>query len=88
VIATTPAAGTIVQPGDSKRVGVEISNGVTVPSLTGQSAQQATQALQQLGLQVQVQALANDPNGQVFTQSPGPGTLVAPNSTVTIGVFP
>jgi serine/threonine-protein kinase len=88
VIATTPAAGTIVQPGDSKRVGVQISNGVTVPSLTGQSAQQATQALQQLGLQVQVQALANDPNGQVFTQSPGPGTLVAPNSTVTIGVFP
>jgi beta-lactam-binding protein with PASTA domain len=45
-------------------------------------------ALQQLGLQAQVQALANDPNGQVFTQSPGPGTLVAPGSTVTVGVFP
>ncbi|HEX9336618.1 MAG TPA: PASTA domain-containing protein, partial [Pseudonocardiaceae bacterium] len=88
VLATTPAGGTIIQPGGSLRIGVQTSNAVTVPSLTGQSAQAAVQALQQLGLQAQVQALANDQNGQVFTQSPGPGTLVAPGSTVTLGVFP
>jgi serine/threonine-protein kinase len=88
VVATTPAGGVVVQPGGSLKVGVQTSNGVTVPTLTGQSEQQASQTLQQLGLQVQVQALANDPNGQVFTQSPGPGTLVGPGSTVTVGVFP
>ncbi len=88
VVATTPAAGTVIQPGTSLKVGVQTSNAVTVPTLTGQSAQQAQQALQALGLQVQIQAVANDPNGQVLVQSPGPGTLVQPGSTVTIGVFP
>ena len=88
VVATTPAAGVVVQPGGSLRVGVQTSDAVTVPSLTGQSEQQAAQTLQQLGLQIQVQALANDPNGQVFTQSPGQGSLVAPGSTVTVSVFP
>jgi serine/threonine-protein kinase len=88
VVATTPGAGTVIQPGTSLKVGVQTSNAVTVPTLTGQSAQQAQQTLQGLGLQVQIQAVANDPNGQVFVQSPGPGTLVQPGSTVTLGVFP
>jgi serine/threonine-protein kinase len=70
------------------KVGVVVSTAVTVPQLIGQAAAQAQQAMQQLGLQVQVQALANDPNGQVFVESPNAGTLVAPGSTVTIGVFP
>jgi serine/threonine-protein kinase len=88
VVATTPAANTVIQPGTSLKVGVQTSNAVTVPTLTGQSAQQATQTLQGLGLQAQIQAVANDPNGQVFVQSPGPGTLVQPGSQVTLGVFP
>jgi serine/threonine protein kinase/beta-lactam-binding protein with PASTA domain len=88
VVATTPAAGTVIQPGTSLKVGVQTSNAVTVPTLTGQSAQQAQQTLQGLGLQVQIQAMANDPNGQVLVQSPGPGSLVQPGSTVTLTVFP
>jgi beta-lactam-binding protein with PASTA domain len=87
VIKTDPPAGTVIT-GSSLKVGVVVSNAVAVPSLTGQGGQAAVQALQTLGLQAQVQAIANDPNGQVFAQNPGPNTLVAPGSTVTITVFP
>jgi eukaryotic-like serine/threonine-protein kinase len=88
VLQTDPAPNTVIQPGGDLKVGVQVSNAVSVPTLTGQSAQAAQQALQALGLQAQVQALANDPNGQVFAQSPSPGTLVQPGSAVTLGVFP
>jgi serine/threonine-protein kinase len=87
VIATTPAAGSVPTPGDNK-VGVQVCNAVTVPNLMGQPAQQAQATLQSMGLQVSIQAFAGDPNGQVFTQSPGANTLVAPGTTVTLGVFP
>lgn len=87
VISTTPAAGTV--PGAAgNKVGVQVSNAVTVPNLQGQQAQQAQSTLQGMGLQAQIQAFAGDPNGQVFTQSPAAGTLVAPGTTVTLGVFP
>jgi serine/threonine-protein kinase len=86
VIKTDPGSGT-TNPADGK-VGVVVSNAVTVPNLMGQPAQQAQQTLQSMGLQVQIQALANDPNGQVFVQTPGANTIVAPGSTVTLGVFP
>jgi serine/threonine-protein kinase len=80
-----PANGTTT---DGNKVGVQTSNAVAIPNLQGQPGQAAQAALQQLGLQVQIQAVANDPNGQVFVESPGVGTLVAPGSTVTLGVFP
>ncbi|HKN97743.1 MAG TPA: Stk1 family PASTA domain-containing Ser/Thr kinase [Pseudonocardiaceae bacterium] len=86
VIKTDPAAGATGVPGN--KVGVEVSNAVTLPSVTGQPAQQAQQTLQGLGLQVQIQALANDPTGQVFVESPSAGSLVAPGTVVTLGVFP
>jgi serine/threonine-protein kinase len=88
VVATTPAAGTIIQPGGDLRIGVQVSNGVQVPNLVGQSVQQAEQTLQQLGLQAQVQALGNDPNAQVFGQSPPAGTVVQPGTAVSLGAFP
>jgi len=88
VVATTPPAGTIIQPGGDKRVGVQVSNGVQVPNLVGQSVQNAVQTLQQLGLQAQVQSLGNDGNAQVFGQSPPAGTVVQPGSTVSLGAFP
>ena len=86
VIKTDPGAGATGVAGN--KVGVEVSNAVTLPSVTGQPAQQAQQTLQGMGLQVQIQAVANDPNGQVFVESPSAGALVAPGSTVTLGVFP
>ncbi|HEX5401728.1 MAG TPA: PASTA domain-containing protein [Pseudonocardiaceae bacterium] len=87
VIKTDPAAGATATPGNNK-VGVQVSNAVAVPALTGQPAAAAQQALQTLGLQAQIQALANDPNGPVVVQSPNAGTLVAPGTVVTLGVFP
>jgi beta-lactam-binding protein with PASTA domain len=87
VIKTDPAAGATATAGDNK-VGVQVSNAVAVPALTGQPAAAAQQALQTLGLQAQIQALANDPNGPVVVQSPNAGTLVAPGTVVTLGVFP
>jgi serine/threonine protein kinase/beta-lactam-binding protein with PASTA domain len=86
VIKTDPAAGTTGPAGN--KVGVVVSNAVTVPAVTGQPAQQAQQTLQGMGLQVQIQALANDPNGAVFTQNPAANALVAPGTTVVLGVFP
>jgi serine/threonine protein kinase/beta-lactam-binding protein with PASTA domain len=87
VLKTDPGAGTQVGTGDHK-VGVQASNGVTLPNVGQQPAQQAQAALQGMGLQVQIQALANDPNGQVVGESPNPGTVVAPGSVVTLVVFP
>lgn len=88
VLRTDPPTGTTIAADGNLRVGVVVSNAVTVPNLTGQQAEAAAQALAALKLQPQVQALAGDPNGQVFAQSPAAGTRVAPGSTVAIGVFP
>jgi serine/threonine protein kinase/beta-lactam-binding protein with PASTA domain len=89
VVSTTPAAGTIVGPGGSNRVGVVVSNAVTVPTLVGEQAAQAVSQLQQLGLPAQVQALVgNDQNGTVFQQSVPPNTLVQAGTQITLAVFP
>jgi serine/threonine protein kinase/beta-lactam-binding protein with PASTA domain len=89
VISTTPAAGTVVDPGGSKRVGVVVSNAVTVPTLVGEQAGQAVSQLQQLGLQAQVQSLVgNDQNGTVFQQSVPANTLVQAGTQITLAVFP
>ncbi len=88
VIKTDPPADTMPTTGDGLRVGVVVSNAVTVPSVQGESGGQAQQQLQQAGLQVQVQSFGGDNNGQVFMQNPGANTIVQPGSTVTITVFP
>jgi serine/threonine-protein kinase len=89
VLSTTPQAGTIIQPGGDKRVGVVVSNAVTVPSLVGEQASQAVAQLQQAGLQAQVQALVGgNQNGTVFQQSVAPNTLVQPGTQITLAVFP
>lgn len=89
VLSTTPPAGTIIQPGGDKRVGVVVSDAVTVPSLVGEQASQAVSQLQQLGLQAQVQSLVGgNQNGTVFQQSVAPNTLVQPGSSITLAVFP
>ncbi|HEX5118935.1 MAG TPA: PASTA domain-containing protein [Pseudonocardiaceae bacterium] len=86
VIKTDPAAGAVAP--DANKVGVVTSNAVAVPNLMGQPAAQAQQALAQMGLQAQVQPLQGDPNGSVFVESPAAGTLVAPGTVITLGVFP
>jgi serine/threonine-protein kinase len=86
VTKTDPAAGAMAP--DANKVGVVTSNAVAVPNLMGQPAAQAQAALAQMGLQAQVQALQGDPNGNVFIESPAAGTLVAPGTVITLGVFP
>jgi serine/threonine-protein kinase len=87
VISTDPVAGTTVDNGGNKRVGVAASNAVTVPELSGQNVQAASTALQNLKLVPQVQSFGNDPNAQVVGQSVPGGTLVAPGTQVTIYAF-
>ncbi len=55
VTSQQPAAGTVLQPGETITVGVSTGpQMVNVPNVIGQSVQQATQQLQAAGFQVQV----------------------------------
>ncbi|HEY6771375.1 MAG TPA: Stk1 family PASTA domain-containing Ser/Thr kinase [Solirubrobacterales bacterium] len=86
VIGTEPAAGT--QLSTSQVVTVLVSRGtnqVAVPSVVGLDDQAALAALQDAGLSgVLVQRDSTEPEGQVLSQSPGAGKLVARGSQVTI----
>ena len=86
VTGTNPSAGTSVPTGST--VVVYVSSGpptVSVPNLTGDTQQQAAQALQQAGLQGQAtQVAVTDPgqDGKVQSQSPAAGTSAPQGSTV------
>lgn len=84
VIATSPAAGTPVQLSGKPRIGVVLSNAVTVPNFQGASVQQAQQAAAQLGLQLNVQSLFSRPNAVVLGQSPQAGSKVQPGASVQV----
>ena len=83
VTRTDPPAGT--QNG-AMRVGVYTSTAVSVPSVIGSSIQDAVQALQAAGLQVD--AKRNRGFGIVIDQDPKPGELVKPGSKVTLKTIP
>jgi serine/threonine-protein kinase len=86
VTRTSPAANSQVQ-GNSKRVGVYVSNAVSVPSVVGRSIQEAQQILQQAGLQVDLKG--HDRGfGLVIQQDPNPGQLVKTGSRVTLLTIP
>jgi eukaryotic-like serine/threonine-protein kinase len=88
VIAQSPPGGTSVDKGSS--VELTISKGPdtsTVPDLTGQTQDQATQALQTLGLQVQVRNKAvtdQAQDGTVVHQTPPAGRKLKKGRTVII----
>jgi eukaryotic-like serine/threonine-protein kinase len=86
VIGTEPAAGT--QLSTSQVVTLLLSRGtnrVEVPDVVGLDDQAALAALQSAGLAgVLVQRDSTEPEGQVLSQSPGAGNLVARGSQVTI----
>ncbi len=91
VSRTDPAKGTVFDP--SEELTVFISSGVpesTVPSVVALSADTAANILAGAGFQVSIRdelLPANDPNiGRVISQSPGEGSRVSQNSTVTIVV--
>jgi beta-lactam-binding protein with PASTA domain len=85
VIAQTPKAGSGVA--NDAEITLDVSKGpplVTVPDESNQQCQQAQQALQQLGLQVQVIGFGN---GTVRGQNPPGNTQVQPNSQVVLQCF-
>ncbi|MFT4186942.1 MAG: protein kinase [Micrococcaceae bacterium] len=78
-----------VKTGDTITVSVaETPASITIPDLTSYTQDAATQALQQLGLNVTVQQVNSDsvPVGQVVGTNPGSGTNVTPNSSVTVQI--
>ncbi|MCT2584078.1 serine/threonine protein kinase [Actinophytocola sp. S1-96] len=84
VVRTEPAVGEVLEAGTD--VGVVLSNAITVPDLSGRSAEDATAALAELGLQINVQALGG--TGRVFGQSPSPGNRVEAGATITVFTIP
>lgn len=94
VAAQSPAAGTKVAPGTSVAIVVSLGakptapTKVTVPDLTGKTAEEATQQLADLELLTQ-EVVVPDPNapeGEVLGQMPAEGTQVPQGSTVVIDV--
>lgn len=89
VVATDPPAGTKIGSDDAKRVGVVLSNAVTVPKVVGHTVADATKALRNAGLKVEVHQFGgHHPHGRVLLQSPAPGSRVKPGASVTLTAFP
>lgn len=86
VMGQAPQPGAMVPAGTS--VGVTISQGpaaVPVPDVVGKTEGEATTLLRNSGLKVAVVTNNNPaPDGEVYSQAPVQGTLVAPGSTVSI----
>jgi beta-lactam-binding protein with PASTA domain/serine/threonine protein kinase len=81
IAAQEPAAGTRVDPSTSTTVTLRESTMVRVPFVIGRTAQNATKALEDEGLDVTVDGRAD---GLVITQSPGPASRAAVGDTVTL----
>ncbi len=84
VISTDPAADTVVKLSGKPRVGVVLSNAVTVPDLNGKGTQEAQQELAALGLQIEVHSFFERPDALIIGQLPLPGSKVEPGSAVGV----
>ena len=87
VTRTNPPFGTKVAP--KSVVTLYVSQGpkkIKMPSVTGESESQAQSQLQQFNVTTKTDENSAKPAGTVVRQSPQAGTLLAPNSPVTIYV--
>src|SRR5579862_385043 len=88
VVAQSPEAGKRAQHGT--QVVLQVAKGktsVSVPSVTGQTAQEASTALQHAGLRSTVVTVpSTQTKGTVVAQHPTPGTDVAQGSSVRLNV--
>jgi beta-lactam-binding protein with PASTA domain/predicted Ser/Thr protein kinase len=86
VIGTEPAAGTQLSTGQGVTILVSRgANTVAVPNVVGLNEQAALAAIQNAGLSgVELQRDSTEPEGEVVSQSPGAGEVVARGSQVTI----
>jgi len=86
VISTTPAAGAKLRRGDP--VALVVSRGpqlITIPSVVGQTLQDATAAIEALKLQVTTTTQA-DPQGIVISEDPPANQMARAGDTVTLVV--
>lgn len=86
VSATSPEIGTSVTAGSSVRL--QVSNAIQVPSLLGRSVGSARETLERLELDVRVRQVFDTDGSLVVSQTPGPGSRVAPGSSVTVVSLP
>ncbi|ASU79547.1 serine/threonine protein kinase [Actinopolyspora erythraea] len=87
VVRTSPSAGTEVPMSGEPRVGVVLSNAVSVPNLTGKTVEQARQQASRAGLTLRVNSVFGRDNGRVVRQDPSPGSAVKRGTQVRITVF-
>ncbi len=87
VVSADPAVGQKVPKGS--RVGVVISNAITVPSFLGQEVRQVRQWANENNLQLEVQhAFGGDDGARVLGQGQPPGTRVKAGSKISVTAFP
>ncbi|MGW1678976.1 Stk1 family PASTA domain-containing Ser/Thr kinase [Saccharopolyspora sp. NPDC002376] len=84
VIGTDPEIGTEIKLVGKPRIGVKLSNAVTVPSLNGVSVEEAQQQVAALGLTLNVNAIFHRENMIIFGQYPLPGSKVEPGSEIHV----
>lgn len=88
VFAQDPAAGTELEEGGTVRISVSVGPATTtVPSVVGLSQDDATQRLQQAGLEATAARVpSSEPEGVVVAQAPAAGEDVERGSSVRINV--
>ncbi|MCW2940624.1 MAG: hypothetical protein JWN00_3609 [Actinomycetia bacterium] len=84
VMGTDPQAGSVIQPGDP--ITIIVSAGVQMPSLAGQTRDAAQQALEQLGLNlnIQFQDVGGTPPNTVQSTNPAAGTALTNGETIIL----
>ncbi len=86
VISQNPRSGTVFR-GDA--VSFVVSKGpelVEVPSVRAFGVRAATERLEDLGFEVEVESRTSNPLGFVFSTDPGSGEMVPKGSTITLNV--
>ncbi|MBR8745188.1 Stk1 family PASTA domain-containing Ser/Thr kinase [Nocardiopsis sp. MG754419] len=86
VVSTTPEPGSVADREET--VTLSVSRGIPVPSLAGESIEDAESTLEDLGLSVEVVEEESESidEGRVIDQSPDTGTNVGAGATVTLTV--
>jgi eukaryotic-like serine/threonine-protein kinase len=86
VVSTSPAAG--LRWPQPKPVAISVSEGPPLPNFVGQNVAAIQQWAGQNGIQLNVQQDTNSdqPQGTITKQSPGDGTPISQNETVTVFV--
>ncbi|MDA3649270.1 Stk1 family PASTA domain-containing Ser/Thr kinase [Saccharopolyspora indica] len=87
VISTDPAIGEEIRLVGRPRIGVLLSNAVTVPSLTGGTVEEAQQKVQELGLTLNVSAIFQREGMRILTQYPFADSRVEPGSEIHVTAF-